>query len=222
MLDWRSAALRGEVAEWRDRQRLAAAAAVNAIAVGASEALERRLVKRTRVDPLADLLEEARPELDALIRQRCQEHVGALLNAAARELRGIDARGEAVALQLLREGWPPLPEERQASAPKPAEPLAAEPEPVNDAWSAARDFGRRLASLDRALVTEGARAGARATAVLGDMVRDLTGYQDRVRAKGRTHIEAWLFVGTSDRAAVLPHLEAAIDAAAAAARKEIA
>lgn len=223
-MDWRGLDARGQVADWRDRHLLLAAAAVNAIAVDALARVERDLEDRTRDDPLDDGFDRARERADRLIRSGCEAKLGPLLGAAARELRAIGAWAEGAALALSRDGWPPLPPcppERSAETLQTQVEAEADVEPVGDQASLAWRLGRRLASIDRALV-EGARAGARATAVLGDVVRDWTGYYTRVRAHAKAHAGELLFTGSPGRSGVLPHLEAAIDAAAAAARKEFA
>lgn len=219
--EWRRADARARIADWRDRHLLAAAAAANAIATEAVAAVERDLDARTRDDPMDDGFEYARVRVDALVRTGCEARLSTLLDVAARELRGIDAHAERAALALLRDGRPALPPRPPGSAPNTAgTDRKPEPESTGDYLAMARGFGRRLAKLDRALVMEGVRAGARATAVLGDVVRDWTGHRARVRAHARAHAAVLLFTGSPDSPGVLLHLETAISAAADAVRKE--
>lgn len=217
-MDWQAAAKRRDVAEWRDRHLLAAAMAVNGVAVDAAAAVERNLARASRVDPLLDPFKVLRLRLDGELRRRMEVALSPLLNVAARELRAIDPRTETAALGLLREGWPPLPPE-----PTPTEPDGSgEPRALDGYRDAAVTFGRGVARADRSLIVESVRAGARTSLALAEAVRRLSGFRDRSRDQARGLAVERLLVGGPDHPAALPHIEAALDAAAAMAKGELA
>lgn len=210
---------RQAVAEWRDRQILAAAALLNQKSIDARAAFDREVDNATAAETIFNPATLANSRIDALLGASLSASLPDFFGIAARELVSIDERlsnigdalrrPDAIALPLAS---PPLP--ASTTAIEDASAGASEVEPAQPQKrglaGAPAMFARRAKSL-----ADGAGSAA------DELLQDKLGLKNRLRSAAAQRIAQSWMGGTGEPKPVLAQLISLIDETTHAARMSL-
>lgn len=210
---------RQAVAEWRDRQILAAAALLNEKAIDARAAFDREVDNATAAETIFNPAAFANSRIDALLGASLNASFPEFFGIAARELVSIDQRLSDIGDALKRPDAIVLP---LASLPLPASTTAVEDTsghvsdvepahpPKRGLAGAPAMFARRAKSL-----ADGAGSAA------DELLQDTLGLKNRLRSTAAQRIAQSWMSGTGEPRPVLAQLIALIDETTHAARMSL-
>lgn len=207
---------RQAIAEWRDRQILAAAALLNRDAMSARDAFEHEVEHATAADTLFNAATFANARIDALLGIALSESLPQLLNIAARELSSIDVRLADIADALRRPDAIVLP---TATMPLPSAAAAIEHTSVEVSETDSQHVAKRgLLSVPARLAKRASTLADDAGSAADGLLQEKLGLKNRLRTAAAQRVaETWM-IGTGEPKSPLMQLVALIDETTHAAR----
>ncbi|WIY67958.1 hypothetical protein KB221_07465 [Aquidulcibacter paucihalophilus] len=210
---------RQAVAEWRDRQILAAAALLNQKSIDARAAFDREVETATAAETIFNPSALANSRIDALMGASLSASLPEFLGIAARELASIDQRLGDISDTLSRPDLIALP---LASSPLPA--ATAVVEVGSDNTSEPEDTQpqkRGISRVSAMLVKRASSLADGAGSAADDLLQDKLGLKNRLRSAATQRIAQSWMGGTGEPRPVLAQLVSLIDDTTHAARMSL-
>lgn len=207
---------RQAVAEWRDRQILAAAALLNRDAMSARDAFEREVEHATAADTLFNAAAFANARIDALLGIALTKSLPQFLDVAAKELSSIDQRLAEIANALRRPDAIVLP---TATAPLPSAVVDIEQVSAEISETDTQQVAKRgLLSVPARLAKRASTLADDAGSAADDLLQEKLGLKNRLRTAAAHRVaETWM-AGAGEPRSPLMQLVALIDETTHAAR----
>lgn len=212
-MDWELAMRRQAVAEWRDRQILAAHLMLNNCAQGARNAFEAQLAKATLLDSVWDPAGFSNHRIDMLLHDSVINGIADCFASAGQELGTIDARlaplGEAMARA------------QGITLPLASQPSSSDEVHTRETLPTIPAEAGLLTRLRETLVYKASSLATYASETADWLVQDKAGLRDRLRDAAANRIATQWMGDIGDPLPVLAQMIKNIEGVAHEARTEL-
>ena len=209
---------RQAVAEWRDRQILAAAALLNEKSIDARAAFDREIETATAAETIFNASALANARIDALLCTSVGESLPDFLGMAGQELISIDPSLNAISDALRRADIIVLP---LASAPLHASTVVDATSSVVSDSEQTQPQKRGIAGMSAMLVKRASSLADGAGNAADELLQDKLGLKNRLRTAAADRIARNWMGGTGEPKSVLAQLVALIEETTHAARMRL-